>query len=294
MQREVLENQFFDLDDIIIEDDIVTEEEPITEPVVEEDKIEHEEDREEDVYKIIASELGFSFEGSSDEEFKDALKQNARTSLLEDIESKELKGLLDFALNGGNISEYLDLVQPRIDNMKDEDIYRAYLKHTTTFSDTKIDKLIAKSIELDDFEDDVKSAKEYFTDLKNKSVEELETQQKALLEQQKEAARRVNNYKKELLSKKVIGNTEIPKGFDKYYNERTIDYKYEDKVYKLTPYEKYLVDMDEKQKIEHDMLTAMLIFGGTKPQDPNKQVNNLKDKLRSNLNKTNSTIQRLR
>lgn len=274
------------IDDSLLDDEII--EDPIEDiPQVSEDNI----------FKIIASDMGFDFEGDDDVAFKDALRNNAKNELLQEIEDEGMKSLIDFALNGGDVSKYIESIQsiPEVDSMKDEDVYKAYLKHTTNFSDQKIQKLILKSVEDDDYQDDVQAARDYFKSLRDKSVEEKIAQQKRLAEQHRESIKRMQSHRTQILNQGNINGVQLTKSFNDFYNQKSVSYKHTDgNTYKITPYEKYMIDIqqDEAKRVEYEILGALATYDriNKKETSESKKVNELKDKLRTVKNSMTTRI----
>lgn len=274
------------IDDSLLDDEII--EDPIEDiPQVSEDNI----------FKIIAGDMGFDFEGDDDVAFKDALRNNAKNELLQEIEDEGMKSLIDFALNGGDVSKYIESIQsiPEVDSMKDEDVYKAYLKHTTNFSDQKIQKLILKSVEDDDYQDDVQAARDYFKSLRDKSVEEKIAQQKRLAEQHRESIKRMQSHRTQILNQGNINGVQLTKSFNDFYNQKSVSYKHTDgNTYKITPYEKYMIDIqqDEAKRVEYEILGALATYDriNKKETSESKKVNELKDKLRTVKNSMTTRI----
>ncbi len=261
----------------------------------------NEDEKELNPFKIMAEELGFQFEGEDPEEFKAAFKEQSKKEFLEEynMDDPQVANIIGFLSEGGNIKDYIELINqiPSINKMSPEQIYTAYLKDTTDFSDLKIKKLVKQAIDADEIEDEANTAREYFTDVENESVKELQARQVELKTMKETAAKDELVQKRSIIaSKQVLGNPiENGKDFEKYFLDKTVVYKHSDgKSYKLTPYEKHLITIqsDPKQRLEYETMIAYMNFKGFKtPEDTKtKTINDLKSKLRASYSKGNRSL----
>lgn len=298
-QWKFLEDEFIDPLENLEEEEIPTnkEEEKVQEPTEDVD------DEDFNPFKAFASELGFDYNGDNAEEFKSSLKEQVKAEFLEElgIEDPKLSGLIKYVAEGGSIDEYVNTLSQvsNLDKYSNEQIYAAYLKSTTTFSDQKIAKTIKQAIDNDELGEEASSAREYFRDVAAHSEEELKQNQEALYKARQEQVRQEASLKRNILaSRNILGQViENPKEFEKYYFDRAYTYKKDNKVYKITAYEKSLLELnnDPKKRVEHEMLVAYMHQRGFKlsPREQKemqaKSVSDLKDKLRGHYTKKSST-----
>lgn len=256
--------------------------------------------KEEDInpFKIIAEELGITFEGEDAEEFKKVIKDQAKLELLEEmgIDSPEVVSILEYLAGGGDIKDYIETIQsiPNISKLTPEQKYTQYLKHTTNFSDQKIAKLVKQAVDTDELDEEISTVDEYFANLEKTKVKELAEELEAERKAAEEDAKKVQALRQKLVNNKDLMGHPITnnKEFEKYYFNRTETVTTPDKkVYKISKHEKAMYELrnDLNKRTEYEMLIAYLNFTGFKvPQDITKQnnlVTDLKSKLRGSLGK---------
>lgn len=240
-------------------------------------------------FKIIAEELGFELEDDWDgdaDEFKAVLFENAQQQLVEKFDDPVVAGFVNYVSKGGNPTQFLQAISgPNISNLSDEDLYIAYMRSTTSFSDDKIKKLMERSKDLDEFDEEVASFKEEMRSAQDEQIKEVVKQQEEEMKAREIAARQAQIKRKQLVKAKdilgvpVIRNNE----FEKFYLHPSERIEYDGKVYNITPYQKRLIDR-QNNPVEYEALMAYLEFINFKlPSDElqvkNKTVSNLKDRL---------------
>lgn len=301
-QWKFLEDEIIDpLDNLEVEE---SDEEIVEKPQKNQPDTSTEEDEESfNPFKTLASELGFEYEGDDAEDFKVTLKEQIKNEFLEElgIEDPKLSGLIKYISEGGSLDEYITNLSQLSDLNKysNEQIYAAYLRSTTNFSEQKISKTIRQAIDSDELKEEANAARDYFRSAAEKSEEELKQNQEALYKARQEQYKQEMLTKRNILaSKNILGQIiEKPKEFEKYYFDRAYTYKNDNKVYKITAYEKDLLDInkDPKKRLEYEMLIAYMHQKGFKltPQEQRevreKSVSDLKDKLRGHYSKKSST-----
>lgn len=136
-----------------------------------------------------------------------------------------------------------------------ERIYRDYLKATTPFSDSKIDKEIKRLVDLEELEGEVEEAKKFLVEDTKRKAEELEISEKRKIE---EAEAKWNAHVEEQ-KKKILNLEEIAEfKLEKKEREQFFDYLYKSDKSGKTPYQK---DMEDNSDLK--LALAYHAFKGT-------------------------------
>jgi len=311
-QKDILENQPWNLvEDEILDLDpatITTEEdddinETHTAPpastkseVVEDDK---------SIFAVLAedfTEKGIAnfdpdWDGSEDE-FRQKIYDDIKASVINDfnLSNPVVAGFLEYVSSGGDPGQFIQQISmSSAVSSSDEDVYFMYMKSTTNFSDDKIKRLIEKSKDLGEFEDEVaefreeiKQAQELqIKEIAKKQAEEKKIEEARLREDAKK--RREYTQAKTLLGVPVTKNKE----FEKFYLQPTEVYEYEGKKYNVTGYQKRLLER-QTNRAEYETFLAYLEFSDYKLPTEEKKVvaaatSQLKSKLQTYVTKGGRT-----
>jgi hypothetical protein len=274
----LLEDEIIDIDDVIIPD-TANDTSDDTDDNSSSDSTKQkksttfttQDDDEPNVFAVLAKDFkekglaNFADDWDGDEEeFRDQIYGDIKASVLEDFKLTDpvVAGFLNYVSNGGDAGEFIQqLSMSSALTAKDEDVYMMYMKSTTNFSDEKIKKLMDKAKELDDFQDDVEEMREEIKLAQTEQIEKMnktkEEEKKRVAYEMREDAKRRRELvgKKELMGIPVVKNKE----FEKFYLTPSENYKYENQDYKITPYQKRLLDR-HKNKAEYETFLAYLEF----------------------------------
>jgi len=147
--------------------------------------------------------------------------------------------LVEFVSQGGDIKEYSQVLSSNIPdyevNLEEEDnqkyLYAKYLKETTKFSDSKINKLVESAEEDLELEDNALEAKEYFKAREEELKQSLlEEQEKRFVKAQEEKQEFVNKTQSIIESEAAIydfplGDKSKRKELSDYILKPTVPYK---------------------------------------------------------------------
>jgi len=265
----------------------------------------HTEVGEENILSILAKDFkekglaNFDDDWNGDEdEFREQIYEDIKKTVLEDFKLGDpvIAGFLSYVSNGGNPGDFIQqLSMSSAISASDEDVYMMYMKSTTNFSDEKIKKLMQKSKELDDFMDEVEEMRDEIKVAQTEQIEKMtkdkEIEKKQIANQIKEEARQ----RRELVNKKELLGVPITKNkeFEKFYLLPTETYKYENQEYKITPYQKRLLER-HKNKTEYETFLAYLEFVDYKLPSEKKEAmaaatQQLKSKLQPYISKGGRT-----
>ena len=256
--------------------------------------------RQENPFRIIAEELGFEVEDNWDgdaDEFKNVLFENAQKQLVEKFDDPVVAGFINYVSKGGNPTQFIQAISgPNISSMNDEDVYIAYMRSTTSFNDDKIKKLMERSKDLDEFDDEVASFKAELAEAQDEQIQEVVKRQEEELKAREMAARQAQVKRKQLVKSKEILGVPIIKNseFERFYLHPSERIEFEGKVYNITPYQKRLIDR-QNNPIDYEALMAYLEFIDFKlPTEEtlvkNKTVSSLKDRLSGLYNGTTTRL----
>ena len=237
-------------------------------------------------FRVLAKDLtekglaNFDDDWDGDEdEFRNNLIETAKESVLSkyNLNDPVIANFLEYISNGGAAQNFIQAVSgPSFEDADDKEVYKAYLKATTKFSDTKIEKLADRVEMLEELEEEAESAREWFNQNQSEQAEQLAQQQAQEAAQRKRSEELDIAERRKLIttSKQLAGvPIENNKSFEKFYFDATETFKYEDSTYRVTPYQKRLLEKnsDERAKREYELLLAYLEFSNYTIKDIQKQ-----------------------
>lgn len=247
---------------------------------------EDEEYEDNNTFKVLARDLtekglaSFDDDWDGDEDdFRNNIIETAKGTIMSqyNLNNPIVKNFLEYVSAGGAPQNFIQSVTgPSFEDADDKEVYKAYLKATTKFSDSKIEKLADRVEMLEELEEEAESAREWFNQNQSEQAEQLAQQQAQEAEMRKRAeAQDMAERRRLVTTSKNIGGVPIEnaKGFEKFYFEPTETFKHEDSVYKVTPYQKRLLEKnsDERAKREYELLLAYLEFSNYTIKDIQRQ-----------------------
>jgi len=268
--QDILENQPWTL----IEDEMMGEEIPeITE---EQDTIKKElveptvpqQPTSDNPFKYLAEDLGLSIETDWDgdaDEFKELLLTSVKEELVGEmqLDNPIVDGFLKYVSNGGKPEEFIQAMSvPAMDRMTPEEIYITYMKSTTSLSDDKIKKMMFRSKDSGEFEEEVESFKEEMKTAQDEQIKEILVQQEEIKQQRLELARKASIERKRLAKSKSIMGIPVTKNaeFEKFYLQPTEKVVHDGKSYMVTQYQKRIIERQQTNPLEYEALLAYLEF----------------------------------
>jgi len=216
-------------------------------------------------FKFLAEDLGLElpddWDGDADE-FKQALLEEAKASLISNLDDPLVSGFIDYVTNGGAPAEFIKAMQtPTIDKMTPEEIYVTGMRMTTNFSDAKINKLMERSKDLDDFDDEVAEFRTEIMAAQDEHIKSVLAQQEEQKKARAIAHKQAQEYRKKLVKSKDIMGIPITRNseFEKFYLQPSERVTHEGKEYLVTAYQKRLLER-QKDPVLYETLMAYLEF----------------------------------
>lgn len=222
----------------------------------------------------------FPDDWSGDEdEFRAIIAESAKDKVLEQyqLHNPVVSGFLQYVSAGGKPEKFIETLNgPTFDENNDRDVYTLYLKSTTKFNDDKIEKLVDRVEALEELEEEAEAAREWFKENKSQQIKSITEQQEREAELRKQQEQIDLQERRRLISTaKQLNGVPIDnnKAFEKFYFDATDTFRYEDTTYKVTPYQKRLLERNasDAARREHELLLAYLEFSNYTIKDVQKQ-----------------------
>ena len=296
--QDILENQPWTL----IEDEMLGEEIPEVTPdpeVPTKELVQPAEPKVSDnPFKYLAEDLGITIDDDWDgdaADFKDVLLSSIREELVGEmqLDNPIVDGFIKYVSNGGKPEDFIQAMSsPSMDRMTPEDIYFTYMKSTTSLSDEKIKKMMYRSKDAGEFEEEVQGFKEEMKQAQDDQVQEVLKQQELVRQQRLEMARQASIERKKLAKSKSILGVPVTKNseFERFYLQPTEKVVHEGKTYNVTQYQKRIIERQQQSPLEYEALLAYLEFINYKlPSDVQTVRNEVTRDLKSKLGAYYST-----
>lgn len=275
------------------------------EPELEDDEIE---DVENSPLKIIAKDftknglVDFPDDWDGDEEsFKTTIIEQLKEKALNeyDLNNPLVKNFLTYVSNGGEPSHFIEQVaEPDYEKAEASVVVKAYLKATTKYSDTKIDKIIERSEDLGELDEEAEDARTWFKETKESKLKAIVAEQEKERVEREQYSKIDLEERKKLVksSKELLGvNIQNNDDFYKFMFEPTQIIQINGEKLKATAFQAKLVERrnDPVKRREYETLLAYLEFTNfnqTRKQNDSldKRVSSLTNALKGSKQKSSN------
>lgn len=243
-------------------------------------------------FRLLAEDIGIELDDNWDgdaDEFKQHLTESIRQEVLSNmnLDNPVVDGFIKYVSNGGNPYEFIEAMNnSSVDRMTPEQVYISYMKSTTSLSDDRIKKMMYRSKDSGEFEDDVESFKEEMKSAQDAQIQSIIEQQEQAKLERLELAKQAGIERKRLAKQKTLLGVPVSKNteFERFYLNPSERINYEGKTYTVTPYQKRLMER-QKNPLEYEALLAYLEFVNYKlPSDGTQIRTEMTKDLKSKLN----------
>ena len=179
--------------------------------------------------EVVLDELGIEFQkdfltSESPEGLAELIKNVIKANSEPEFASKEVEDLNKFIASGGKFQDFVKSINNELDidsldltKLQNQKlVVEKFYKETTKFSDEKIERLIQRSIEDEDFEEEVKEAAEKLREINASKIETIIIQQKQAQENEIKRYKEIEEANKNL----ILTATEKELGFSLTQEDR--------------------------------------------------------------------------
>lgn len=202
--------------------------------------------------EVVLEELGIEFQkdflkAESPEALADLIKNVIKANSEPEFASKEVEDLNKFIASGGKFQDFVKSINNELDidsldltKLQNQKlVVEKFYKETTKFSDEKIERLIQRSIQDEDFEEELKEATAKLKEINASKIEAIVIQQKQAQENEIKRYKEIEEANKNL----ILTATEKELGFPLTQEDRMdlLDFIYKpDPKTGIPEYRKYL------------------------------------------------------